>query len=493
MNTTLGQTNRRILIVDDNSAIHEDFRKILSAGEPADEQLDNIKSLIFGPSSSASLSSVRFQIDSAYQGPEGLHFVQRGMAENRPYAMAFVDMRMPPGWDGIETIAHLWRSSPDLQIVLCTAYSDYSWDEMVAKLGQTDRLVILKKPFENVEVLQLANALTEKWRLLQQAKLRIGDLENMVTAQTEELRRSEEHLRQSQKMEAIGQLAGGIAHDFNNILGCIVGYTELAGQEASENAAALEHLQAVLKASRRAKDLVQQILTFSRQQEQERKPIQLQAVIQEALKLLRASLPATIDLRADINPDIPVVRADPSQVRQVLMNLVTNAVHAMRGRGQLGIRLLRIGLDAAAQPNLPAGNYAALLVSDTGCGMDRAILQRIFEPFFTTKEPGEGTGLGLAVVHGIMKSHGGAIKVDSQPGHGTTFHLYFPAHDQAEAGPSQKVRSIPQGHGERILFADDDPPLASSGKKILERAGDDVTTQTSQPLLGPGPSPGTAS
>jgi signal transduction histidine kinase len=298
-----------------------------------------------------------------------------------------------------------------------------------------------------------------------------------------ERKRLEEHLRQGQKMEAIGQLAGGIAHDFNNILGCIVGYTELAAMEPTVNKATHENLQEVLKASQRAKELVRQILTFSRQQEQERTATKLQLVIEEALKLLRASLPATIEICTEMEPEIPGVFADPTQIHQIIMNLATNAAHAMgRGSGRLGIKLSAIEVDATLArkvPDLTIGRYARVSVSDTGCGMDSATLQRIFEPFFTTKPPGEGTGLGLSVVHGIMKVHEGAITVHSELGKGSTFELFFPALKGEAKQPASEPSSIPRGNGERILFIDDEPMLANVSKKVLERAGYAVFTQTS--------------
>ncbi|HEV8112315.1 MAG TPA: ATP-binding protein [Planctomycetota bacterium] len=289
-----------------------------------------------------------------------------------------------------------------------------------------------------------------------------------------ERKRLEENLRRSQKMEAVGQLAGGIAHDFNNILGCIIGYTELVELDVGANESALAHLDEVLKASQRAKELILQILTFSRHQEQGRKAMHLQSVVVEALKLLRASLPSTVDIRADIAADAPSVLANDTQLQQVLMNLATNAAHAMDGRGELKVRLTTLDVDAEyarTQVDLRAGRHVVLSVSDTGCGMDRETQQHIFEPFFTTKGPGEGTGLGLAMVHGIVKSHEGAISVYSEPGQGTTFQIYFPAVASEKRGDERLDDALPRGNGERILLVDDEPALAAVGRLMLERAG----------------------
>src|SRR5438477_1438582 len=186
MNTANIQPSQRILVIDDNRAIHEDFCKILGTDHSGPEVLEEREALLFGEPAPTSRRQV-FQIDSAFQGEDGLRLLQKAVESGEPYALAFVDVRMEPGWDGIETTAKLWEAYPDLQVVICTAHSDYSWDDMVDKLGHSDRLVILKKPFDNVEVQQLANALTQKWRLLQQAKIKLDDLEKIVSDRTEEL------------------------------------------------------------------------------------------------------------------------------------------------------------------------------------------------------------------------------------------------------------------------------------------------------------------
>jgi PAS domain S-box-containing protein len=193
MNAPDTTRNRRILVIDDNSAIHEDFRKILAASEPSDD-LESISQSLFGEEAPRD-SQQGFDVESAFQGHEGLERVKGALASARPYAMAFVDVRMPPGWDGVETTLKLWEAYPDLQVVICTAYSDYAWDDLISKVGRSDRLLILKKPFDNVEVLQLANALTEKWRLLQCARLKIDGLEQAVAARTQQWRRSEDKLK----------------------------------------------------------------------------------------------------------------------------------------------------------------------------------------------------------------------------------------------------------------------------------------------------------
>ncbi|MGC4074725.1 MAG: PAS domain S-box protein [Nibricoccus sp.] len=293
----------------------------------------------------------------------------------------------------------------------------------------------------------------------------------------------ESQLRQAQKLEALGQLAGGIAHDFNNILTAIMAYAELAAMDVDNPDEVRQHLDQVQKASNRARDLVRRILTFSRQRKQERKAMPLKPVIDEVLSLVRSTLPATIELSVRISDDVPVVLADPSQVHQVLMNLCTNSAYAMRDRpGRLSVMLGRVKVDAAQvriQPDLREGFYACVTVSDTGSGMTSAVLKRAFEPFFTTKGPGEGTGLGLSVVHGIMQDHEGAVTVESVLGKGTTFRLYFPEQIGAtEEGPVG-AQPLMSGHGERVLFIDDELALCDSTRQLLDKLGYQTTALSS--------------
>ena len=293
----------------------------------------------------------------------------------------------------------------------------------------------------------------------------------------------ERMLRQGQKMEAIGTLAGGIAHDFNNILAAIIGYAELARSSVPEESAARRKLEQVLRAGSRASDLVKQILTFSRQTEQEKKPVQVMLVAKEAIRLLRSSLPSTIEIQQEIS--IPaekgIVLADPIQIHQVLMNLCTNAAHAMRDKGGiLSVKLSDFDADdhfILRHPDLQPGPYVGLAVSDTGQGMDAAVLERIFDPYFTTKGPGEGTGLGLAVVQGIVRSCGGGITVYSEPDKGTTFNVFLPRIEEAITPESSPMETLPVGD-ERILFIDDEEDLAEIGKEILESLGYNVVGQT---------------
>jgi CheY-like chemotaxis protein len=253
--------------------------------------------------------------------------------------------------------------------------------------------------------------------------------------------------------------------------------------QAAGNVPVLDCLDTILKAGGRAVNLVRQILTFSRQQEVRRVPMQLTESVTESVMLLRATIPTTIDFSISLAGDTPPVLADATQIHQIVMNLGTNAWYAMRERpGRLEVKLEKFEVDAliaGTHAQLRPGPYVRLTVGDTGKGMDRATLARIFEPFFTTKEPGEGTGLGLAVVHGIMQEHEGAITVYSQPGEGTVFHLYFPARAGAVSKDDAPPAAVISGKGQRILFVDDEEILAVMGQKTLERLGYKVEAQTS--------------
>ncbi len=290
-------------------------------------------------------------------------------------------------------------------------------------------------------------------------------------------------LRQAHKMEAIGTLAGGIAHDFNNILAAIVGFAEMALYKAPEGSSVRHYMERVIESASRATDLVKQILTFSRKAELERRPLAIAPIVKEAVKLLRSSLPTTIEIRLEVAlpPDGGIVVADPTQIHQVLMNLCTNAAHAMRPRGGiLTVNLSQVEVDASLvrrHPDLRPGPYVRLAVSDTGHGMDAAVMDRIFDPYFTTKGVGEGTGLGLSVVQGIVKSCGGAISVYSEAGRGTSFHVFLPRVEEEIAPQAREVEVLPTGD-ERILFVDDERPLVDLGKEMLESLGYSVSVNT---------------
>jgi signal transduction histidine kinase/CheY-like chemotaxis protein len=338
--------------------------------------------------------------------------------------------------------------------------------------------------------------ITEQRRIERALKETLDELESRVQERTAELQQSydrlkeeteerehvEQQLRQAQKMEALGTLAGGIAHDFNNVLAAIIGFSQMAQDKTPEGSPARRHMDRVLAAGLRGRDLVKQILAFSRRAEQEKQPLKLAAVVKEALILLRASLPSTIDIRTNLQSEAGFVLADPTQMQQVIMNLCTNAAHAMRRRGgSISIDLAGFSFSSpedAPDPTMSPRPYARLSVTDTGDGISPETIEHIFDPFFTTKAAGEGTGLGLSVVHGIVASHGGTITVSSEQNKGSTFTIYLP--ELLEERPRTSAdggSSIPGGH-ERILFVDDEHDLTAMASQMLTGLGYHVTART---------------
>jgi len=308
------------------------------------------------------------------------------------------------------------------------------------------------------------------------------DIHDRKQAEEERLK-LEIQLQQAQKMESIGTLAGGIAHDFNNVLYSIIGYTELTMDDMPEGSLAQKNIEEVFKGAMRAKDMVQQILAFSRKADTEKKPIKVQSVVKEALKLLRTSIPSTIEIRQNIYADCGPILADPTQIHQVVMNLATNAYQAMREKGGV-LELTLMGEEISANDSesyldLNSGTYLKLTVRDTGHGMDNVVIEKIFDPYFSTKSPGEGTGMGLAVVHGIVKDHGGDIEVYSKLGEGTTFSVFLPLVETRPVAPKViSIEPVPTGT-ERILFVDDEETIVLMTQQTLERLGYQVTPRTS--------------
>ena len=610
----------RVLIVDDNAAIHGDFRKILSGRAGVHAQLDEVEQALFGGDSS-SANRAAFRVDSAYQGQEALELVKKALAEDDPYVLAFVDVRMPPGWDGVETLERLWEVSPELQAVICTAYSDYSWEDLTKRLAQTDNLLILKKPFDTIEALQITHALTRKWALARQAKLRMEDLDRMVQERTqklqqeiqerarvqEALRTSEERfskafsaspmpmairsrsqgrfldanpvfleltgyssdellqktvqelqllepaspariepgqpsgaehptagldsndervrerpcllrckdgakrnvllwtepvtlgtepcllvlmedvtehqkleiqLRQSQKMEAVGCLAAGIAHEFNNLLTVIQGHAGLLRTPGIDPRCATESVERIAQASQRAASLTRRLLSFSRKQPVQLKPLNLSTAVQGLQKMIGQLIGENFRLELECPADLPLVRADEGNVEQVLINLALNARDSMPQGGAIRIGTTLVELSqAAARENLDSrpGRFVCLSVSDAGCGINPEVLGRIFDPFYTTKEIGKGTGLGLSTVQAIVQQHQGWIEVKSQLGQGSTFKICLPVLPEEKGVVRAAEGTIPagfaHGSGEVILVVEDEETVRSMARLALEQAG----------------------
>jgi two-component system, NtrC family, sensor kinase len=598
MNEAAAANHSRLLIIDDNRSIHDDFRKILMR-QDVPSRLDEVSAQIFGEGPAGESRSANcFQLDSAYQGRDGLALVQQAVGLDARYAMAFVDVRMPPGWDGVETTARIWEVDPDLQVVICTAYSDCSWDEMLRKLGRSDRLVILKKPFDSIEVLQLANSLSKKWHLLQESKNKMAGLEETVLLRTAQIVHEQEkfkdifenspegifqisadgrvltanpalariygyaspnelleqvtdfqnqlyvdpqrrlefarrlemdrivreyeseikckdgsrkwisetackvtkldgsilhyqgfamditaqknaekerdlmeaHLRQAQKLEAVGQLAAGIAHEINTpiqYIGDNIHFIEdsLAGlgqmlKDFQQLAAAVQTgsvtpaLMAAVESSARTVDIaylseelplaveqsleglarvtniVRAMKEFSHPGTHEKVEVDLNRAIDATVTVARNEWKGVAEMEMDLAPDLPKVRCLPSEVNQVILNLIVNAAHAIgdlvKKEATKGVIKIRTRQD---------GHWVEIRISDTGTGIPEAARHRIFDPFFTTKEVGKGTGQGLAIARSvIVDQHGGTLNFETETGRGTTFIVRLPTNERSAPG-----------------------------------------------------------
>jgi signal transduction histidine kinase len=479
MNTPNEERNGRILLIDDNRAIHDDFRKIL-VGDDGNAALDQMSAALFDqPAKQPTVA--QFQISSAYQGEEALRLVQQSRQAGQPYAIAFMDVRMPPGWDGIATTLKIWEVDPDIQIVICTAYSDYSWEELIGKLGCSDRFVILKKPFDSVEVLQLAHALTEKWRLIRQVRNQIADLEKNVRERThqlqvtnekllveiaehrqseqqlqhvlEELRDTQQRVIQQERLRALGGMASGIAHDFNNALVGILGLSELLlhrPEDLDDKQRARRYLEMINTTAKDAGNIVDRLREFYRHREKREafETVDLNGLIEEAIALTQPmwktqaeAKDITITLQKDLQ-SVPPVAGNAGELREVLTNLIFNAVEAMPQGGTI---VIRMRCD---------GSQVTLEVSDTGTGMTDEVRQRCLEPFFTTKGH-HGTGLGLSMVYGIVQRHQGTIDIRSEVDKGTTFIIRIPQQSVTPREESLAPPVMPSQHL-HVLLVDDE-------------------------------------
>jgi signal transduction histidine kinase len=411
------------------------------------------------------LTKKGFEVFQAVDGQEGIDLFK----EKRP-DIVLTDLALPKV-DGLTFLSFVKVNSPDTPVIIVSGMGTLDDAIKALHLGAWDYIT---KPITDMALLGHAvSRAMERVVLEEQNKRYQNYLEEEVKKRTAEL-------QQSQKLEAVGTLAGGIAHDFNNILSAIMGYTDLSLLDKTYDADHEKKLQQIKKACFRARDLVQQILTFSRRSDSIRTPIQVYPTVKEALKLLRASIPSTVEIIQDIATGSQAIKVNPTEIHQIIMNLCTNSFHSMENEtGMLEVSLTPVTVDkdlADAMTDLKAGHYLKITVRDSGCGMEPDIAEQVFDPFFTTKEPGKGTGMGLSVVHGIVCDCGGAIDVVSRPGQGTTFDLYFPIVEGAsQESANRGVVNLPEGT-ETVLFVDDEPELVELGEKLLSYLGYNVVS-----------------
>jgi signal transduction histidine kinase len=425
----------RILVIDDNPSIHKDFQTILLEEEES-ATLSALRSEVFGDNNSTSTRKSTYELDFASQGQEGCEKVKQARSENRPYELAFVDMRMPPGWDGLKTIEHIWQIDPNIQVVICTAYSDYSWNEISERLGRSENLLILKKPFDSAEVAQFASALTQKWVLARQAALKTEQLQEMVKERTDELTRANEQLtkeiaerreaqqKQTELIEKVDSInkelkdfASIVSHDLKAPLRGIKSLANWLLEDYSDrlDAQGKDQINLLLGRVERMYNLIDGVLQYSivgRTGDQVT-PVDLNKFIPEIIDMLVPPENITVT----IENEMPIVECEETQIMQLFQNLLNNAIKYMdKPEGRIKVGCTEVNGDWQFS------------VSDNGPGIEEKYFQRIFTMFqaVSVREELQGTGVGLTVAKKIVELHGGRIWVESKVGGGSTFFFTLP-------------------------------------------------------------------
>lgn len=460
-----------LLLVDDDASIHADFARVLTGGVVR-SALDTLEEDLFGAPPGESRSG--YLLSHAYQGLEAVDLVRASLQAAAPYAMAFIDARMPPGIDGVETIRRLWQIDASLHVVLCTAYTDYSWHDLSRLIGPTDRLLILKKPFDPLEVRQLASALSHKARLVRAQALRVARLDQLVDERTRELHYANEQLREeslrreetqralarTQRMEALGRLTAGIAHEINNPLTIVRGNLDLL-HELHEREDTKQIIEDAIHSTDRIARIVHDVRLFASPQDFKTEPVDLVRVLDASISLLGKVFEHRATLVRQFQ-QVPRVLAIGPRLEQVFVNLLGNALKAFPPSLE---RSPEVRLSLAV-----AGPDVAIEVADNGEGILEDDLPRVFEPFFTTREIGQGSGLGLAVSSGIVASFGGRIEIRSRRGEGTVVRVLLPACPAAAEPPT----GLPDQRGAsrpclEVLVIDDEPAMLHTMGRMLSK------------------------
>jgi two-component system NtrC family sensor kinase len=456
--------NTRALIIDDNPAIHEDMRKILIS-DRGYEELQELEVCLFGEERKS--AHPQYRIDSAFQGKEGLAKVREALSVGDPYAVAFVDVRMPPGWDGIETLEHIWHDYPELQVVLCTAYSDHSWADIISRLGETDNLLILKKPFDPIELHQMANALSRKWALQREDREKLRQTNAQLEARLRELQETQSQLVMAEKLAAVGQLASGLAHEINtpiqfvgdNVLFLQKALAQLfqgfdsigellnslpkelvlgANQKLSSihQKMKLEYLKEDMPAAvlqsidglERVASIVRAMQEFAHPSQGKKSLVDLRGAIESTLTISKSVWKNVAEIETDYEVGTESVFCFRDELNQVILNLLVNAAHAISDANEKTCEMGKITIQTHNEEE-----WTEIKISDTGIGIPPEIRHRVFEPFFTTKEVGKGTGQGLAIAYAmIVDKHNGQLNFTSELGKGTTFTIRLPRKQNEE-------------------------------------------------------------